>query len=87
MLSYTSPRFSTQSQMEKEKRIIHEKIAAYVGVPREEFRLQQGLITLNVLMNGQWLPFTSVIGNFKQVMRDHKQSEFRLSTRLQIKEN
>lgn len=87
MLSYTSPSFSTQSKMEEEKRILHDKIAEYVGVPREEFKLQRGLITLDVLMNNQWIPYTSVIGNFKQVMRDHKESQFRLRTKVQFKES
>lgn len=85
MFEFESVEFTTQSLMNKEKSRLVDELCEFAGVDRNQFRLQQGNITLyGVADNGAWLPITSYISEFGQRVKAKSFKSFKLKTKLQI---
>lgn len=83
--TYTSQEFFTVSQMNKEKKQLTEEICNHFGLKRNEFRLKQGLVILQVKAeNGKWLNYTNTITDFAEKIKNNKNKEFRLYTNLAL---
>lgn len=86
MFEFESIEFTTQSVMNKEKKRLVEELCEFAGVKREEFRLQQGNVTMyGLTKEGNWIPLTSHIGDFADRIRQKSYESFKLKTKLQIK--
>ena len=78
-----SNEFTNQSNFEKEYRAIKKSFAEILGIVGD-FRLQKGIVILQINIDGNWINYTSSDKiTMKDAIRSHKGSNFR----LRIKEN
>ena len=85
MFEYTSKEFVMKKDMEMEKKELTNALCEFLGLNRNQFRLQQGCVRLQGFCNGNWINLTSHISSFKDYMNSNSYSSFRLKTKLQVK--
>lgn len=85
MFKFESIEFTTQSIMNKEKKRLVEELCEFLGVERNNFRLQQGCITLYGLNEASvWIPLTSHISDFAERLKHKGYLSYKLKTQLQV---
>ena len=81
-LNKVSEPFTTQKEMNINKKQMIEDICKFFGVSRQEIRLQLGCITLQCNFNGQWQNISNRITDFPKWMQNKNCCEFRLKTHV-----
>ena len=86
MFEYESKEFITRKDMEIEKKKLVDAIGKHFGLERNQFRLQQGMINLSGMYQGEvWMNVTSTIGLFPEKLKNKSYTSFKLTTKLVTK--
>ena len=81
-LKKVSESFTTQKEMNIQKKQMIKDICDFFGVTREQMRLQTGCITLQGNYNGQWQNITNRITDFPKWIKNKNWCEYRLKTHV-----
>lgn len=81
-LKKVSETFTTQKEMNKQKKQMIQDICDFFGVTRQEIRLQLGTITLQGYYNGQWQNISNRITDFPKWIKNKNWIEYRLKTNV-----
>ena len=74
--------FTTQKEMNEQKKKLIKDICDFFGATREDIRLQNGTIVLQGLYNGQWQNLTNKITDFPKWVKNKNWEEYRLKTNV-----